>query len=503
MQRITVFKLHELIKSLKKGEKRSFKLFAKKYNKDSDVFYIQVFDYLDKTEVVDREKFKKKFDSIKGLSGIQHYLYNQILKSLRLQKSQKNIDLILMEGLGDIEVLVEKELIYAAKEKLEDLLELAKLHDKVFYIPLIHYWWFKLETSKFHYRDVDLLTLEASMKRYQDSISILNQYSLYQRSTGRLMFYLTDQNSRQAFDLANEMDKKLPIHDVNNTGFSLFTAIEELQLRRFLSAILRKPKKTYHYAKQLSSLLKQQPKGVLETYKPYYFGALSSQMTYAPNIDVIIPILKEFKDNPVGITNNLSLLIILTQMDVYLLSGTLETSYQYILEIAPSLEKLKKTTPSSNFGIWHYKVAIYYYATKNYKKSLEIIQEHLDNKNIDQLVKNAALLLKIVIYYEEEEYIILSSFLNNFRRYLRKNDALLFFEKEFLSLMMKLINSPKSEHKQFLSSFREGIRIHLTTAENHEKEILVLFNYMGWLDSQIDQSSFQQLYFRHVGNIPF
>ncbi|WP_052599938.1 hypothetical protein [Aureispira sp. CCB-QB1] len=503
MQRITVFKLHELIKSLKKGEKRSFKLFTKKYSKNKEAFYIQVFDYLDKVELVDREKFKKKFQAVKGLSGIQQHLYNQILKSLKLQKTQNNIDSILIEGLGDIGVLREKGLIHAAKEKLEDLLNLAQLHDQIFYVPILYHWWFSLETSKFHYRDVELSTLDENIKKFRASVAILDKYQMYQTNTGRMMFYLMEQNSRQVWDIAVDMDKTLPAYAMTAEATSLSVIVVELQLRRLLMAVLRQPQRIYQYARQLTSVLKQYPEAVLETYQPYYHAALMSQMTYAPTVEAVIPILEEMKNSSMCVTNNLSLVIILTEMDVYLTTGQLEASYQYMVEQTPVIESLKKTIPPSNFGIWYYKIAIYYYATQNYAVALKTIDEYLDNKNIDQIIKYFALLLKIIIYYEEEEYILLASFLNNFRRHLRKNENLLFFEKTLISLMVKLIKTPKIEHKPLLINFKKELIEYLKKAANHEKEMLTYFNYIEWLDNQISQTPFRQLYFRHVGNISF
>lgn len=58
MNRINTVKLHRLILSLKKEEKCFFKLFTKKQHQKEDIFYLKIFDYLDKLETVDRDKPK-------------------------------------------------------------------------------------------------------------------------------------------------------------------------------------------------------------------------------------------------------------------------------------------------------------------------------------------------------------------------------------------------------------------------------------------------------------
>lgn len=58
--------LFQLIKSLKKSEKRNFKLYAKRNSAAEDLKIIQLFDALDKMEQYDEDVLLRKNPSIKN-----------------------------------------------------------------------------------------------------------------------------------------------------------------------------------------------------------------------------------------------------------------------------------------------------------------------------------------------------------------------------------------------------------------------------------------------------
>ena len=82
--------LFQLIKSLKKSEKRNFKLFAKRNSATDDLKSVLLFDALDKMENYEEAVLLKKNKSISKaqLSNMNANLYKLILSSLRLIKDK-------------------------------------------------------------------------------------------------------------------------------------------------------------------------------------------------------------------------------------------------------------------------------------------------------------------------------------------------------------------------------------------------------------------------------
>lgn len=504
---MNISKLHQVIKSLSKEEKRSFKLSAQKYSSSKRSSYLEVFDYLDKHPTLDKQKFKAKFKDIKGLSGVQNYLYKQLLKSLRTQtRTQENVSITLAEGLVELEILHKKGLVYLAKEKQEELLELAELHDQINFLPLLYDWWFKLENSKFQYYQVDEASMQQHTTKYQQILQTLQLYGSYKIHTGEALFALKDQNSRQVYATFQTLKKNLPTYQTLSHYTSLSTQISNWSLRRFIAAVLRNIPELYQHAQAITNRLEQLPEEVQQSFINFYQYALGTQMRYAPSLDKLYELLQVFTGNPNKLMRtdphqHLSTLI--TQVDWYLLSRKFEAIAPFLIEIAPDIAKIKSLTPKSSFMLWHYRMVLYHYSIQQYEQALAIIDLQLIQKEVDDLFRINALLIKMIIYYEEEAFMLLASFLNNFRRFLSRHDALLLFERKLLSLMNKLVKLPKSEHKAIMQVFKDELTQYLKTAPKHEKEALTFFNYMGWLDSQINQTEFETLYYRHVGLIPY
>ena len=98
--------LFELIKSLNKGEKKSFTLFANYYS-EGDKSHIRLFELMDAQKEYDEEKIKLLFkkEKIKSpLSRVKNYLLEIILKSLRFHHSGKTVDSQIRTLIADADI---------------------------------------------------------------------------------------------------------------------------------------------------------------------------------------------------------------------------------------------------------------------------------------------------------------------------------------------------------------------------------------------------------------
>lgn len=109
--------LFQLIKSLNKGDRRNFKLFARL--QDGDKKYIQLFDAIDKQNKYDEKKLLKQFEGerfTKQFSVAKNYLYNYILKTLDIFHQDKPSQLRIL--IHKIEILMGKNLYDQAQKLL-------------------------------------------------------------------------------------------------------------------------------------------------------------------------------------------------------------------------------------------------------------------------------------------------------------------------------------------------------------------------------------------------
>ncbi len=140
MSNRSVDALFQLIHSLQKGEKRSFKLYIKRNSANEDLKIIQLFDAIDGMADYDESIVLKKLPSIKKqqLSNIKAHLYRQILVSLRLLRNDENIDIQLHEQLDFAKILYNKGLYLQSLRILEKAKEVAHhYHQDSFLIQII------------------------------------------------------------------------------------------------------------------------------------------------------------------------------------------------------------------------------------------------------------------------------------------------------------------------------------------------------------------------------
>ena len=86
--------LFQLIRSLSKAEKRSFKIYAMR-NSSEEAKFIQLFDAIDKSKEYSEEHLIHKLDGIKkhNFPILKAHLYRQLLTSIRLNYTNHNIDI--------------------------------------------------------------------------------------------------------------------------------------------------------------------------------------------------------------------------------------------------------------------------------------------------------------------------------------------------------------------------------------------------------------------------
>ena len=102
--------LIRFIQSLSKSEKRSFKLYATRNSSSDDLKFLQLFDFIEKTDHYSDELALKKLKEIKKsqLSNLKAHLYKQLLTSLRLQYLSRRTDSEIRENIDSAQVLYRK-----------------------------------------------------------------------------------------------------------------------------------------------------------------------------------------------------------------------------------------------------------------------------------------------------------------------------------------------------------------------------------------------------------
>lgn len=143
MSTTTTESLVNLIHSLTKAEKRSFKLYATRNSSSQDELkFLQLFDFIDKNTQYSDELADQKLKSIKKsqLSNIKAHLYKQILTSLRLQYISHHIEIEIRETIDYATVLYQKAFYHQALKILDKAKLLAmKANSSILSLEIVEF----------------------------------------------------------------------------------------------------------------------------------------------------------------------------------------------------------------------------------------------------------------------------------------------------------------------------------------------------------------------------
>ena len=135
--------LFRLIRSMSKSEKGYFKKFSSLHVIGKQNNYIRLFDAIDTQQEYNEAAVKKTFKNevfIKQLTATKNYLYNLILKSMRIYRSAESPEMQLKDVISDAEILFEKELFTDCETRLEKARRLSEENHFIDFLPYILRW---------------------------------------------------------------------------------------------------------------------------------------------------------------------------------------------------------------------------------------------------------------------------------------------------------------------------------------------------------------------------
>src|SRR5690348_17028456 len=134
--------LFQLIKSLKREEKRQFKLYLKQNSDHAELKIARLFDAIDKMESYDETVLLKKIKTIhkRQLSNIKAQLYKKILMSLRQLRTEIFPDVQLHEQLDYARLLYNKGLYIQSLKLLQGIKEQASaIHQHAIVLEILDF----------------------------------------------------------------------------------------------------------------------------------------------------------------------------------------------------------------------------------------------------------------------------------------------------------------------------------------------------------------------------
>lgn len=491
---------------MRRGEKRSFNLFAKRYEKEHDTGKTRLFELINSSKDFEEKNIKKQFSKkqdIKHLPVIAHQLFQLLLSSIREHAGKEYAEVQISKMMDDALLLYHRGIFQEAKNQIIKAKQLAYQIDFYHSLPQI----LALEI-KIQERLLNLKELKKYKEHYwaekEKVLNILQNELEYGKLSDNIYFVY-----RQHRLAGNEKDKQR--YHVLMTHSLLQTPDTALSLNA---------KGTYHtihliYYNAIQDFEKAQKHifDLIELYEnnlQYLRFKIESYLIINNNAMVISLRLKDYINLFKRIEKLRLLLTHFPKLEALYQQRIFETTYStelsyYIekgkvkegLELIPFIEGGLKKFPLKGISIDRYLgisigIAIIYFFDKQLDESKKWIDKiiALEKEKTGLQIVSYAKILDLMLHYEWGNFLFLQNYISTVRQFLKRHQQLFLFENGLIKLLKKLSQAiTDTERQQIITHYL--METDDTQSKNHFLQTHLKVHL--WLKSLVEHQSFSHI----------
>jgi hypothetical protein len=488
--------LFQLIKSLKKSEKRNFKLYVKRNSSAEDLKIIQLFDALDGMDVYDEMQLLKKNKKIakQQLSNIKAHLYHEILSSLRLIKNENNIDIQLHEQLDFARILYNKGMYLQSLKTLDKIKEYAEQNNQLTFLLQVLFFEKKIEALHITRSMQDRADqLAGEVDKTNKRLSIIGNLS--NLSLQLYSWYIKNGHARNKNDeeaVQKFFEYRLTANNENGSGF-----YEKLYLYQSYCwyAFIRQDFLLYYRYSQKWVDLFEKEKFMIEIETTHYIkgmhnllGAHFDLQNYKKFLETLNE-FEKFSESDIVIQNNNNLIqtfiyLNISRINKHFIEGTFTEGKKSVPEILEKLDEYQLYIDRHRVLVFYYKFASLYFGSADYETAIDYLNKIINWKvDLRTDLQCYSRLLHLIAHYELENYQLLEYLIKSVYRFMAKMGNLGVVEEEiFIFLRHSFKLSPKQlkpEFEQLLDKMKKLEKNPFATRAFSYLDII------SWLESKI------------------
>jgi tetratricopeptide (TPR) repeat protein len=487
--------LHQLVRSMSATEKRYFKLYSSKYQKDKN--YQDLFEIVNSLEKYDENVVLRKLNKKISPSKFQfekNYLYNVILKSLNEFHAEISIESKIDEINKNIEILEKKGLYQQAFKLINKAVKLAEKYQC--FSPLVRTYALEQDIyEKLQKHDAIFASIEKSKQLFKTLSVIENYRELSVQVSYKNTLYRTTQNEKHLKDIESSIGSRikgvdieeLPYHAKMNVNFS----------KARYHGLRGEVELSMKYFKEMLDLFEEYPAIIQLDPEDYLiaFGNYAMCMIDLKRYDELlknIQNLRALKDN-LGVKNSdyhqayFFFFTNLYELSIYNKIGRLSEAIQVAQNFEDHIEAHQKFMPKTVIFNTYKELSMSYFLKKDYHLALKYINLIMQ----DELSKYSwGHIYYIIVHFELGNEIIISSLINSSKRLLKNQGRLLPVDELVLSLLKELLKSkkPKKDICQKYLKKMKSIKIDAST-----KTSIDYFDVITWVKSKVQSIPLHEL----------
>ncbi|HVZ98040.1 MAG TPA: hypothetical protein VG847_14255 [Chitinophagaceae bacterium] len=489
--------LFQLIKSLEKSEKRHFKLYIKRSSSKQDLKIVRLFDAMDKQSEYDERQLLKSLSDITKpqLSNLKAHLYKQLLASLRLLKTNDNIDLKLSEHLDNARLLYNKGLKIQSLHILEKAKELAKANQKMNFLVQVISLEKKIETLH-----ITRSTLEKTQTLSEEAAEISAHIDRVTRLSNLALllyrWYVKNGHARNEQDEEGIREFFRNYLPEKTEGITDFYELLYLYQSYCWYAFIRQDFLMYYrYSQKWIDLFAANPVMIAVETGHYVKGmhTLLNAHFDLRNFRQFDETLKQFeeyaKTQIANVHDNFRIHTFVyingAKLNKHLMEGTFAEGLAAVPEIVEKLKEYELFIDHHRILVFNYKIASLYFGAGNYSAAIDYLHKIIHNNHSDLRLdlQSYARLIHLLCHFELGNEEILESLTKSVYRFMAKMKNLTVVEEEIFKFLRHSTKLRPKELKPELKQFLDKIK-HLEK-NRFETRAFAYLDIISWVESKV------------------
>ncbi len=496
--------LFQLVKSLKKSEKRNFKLYVKRNTASEDLKIIYLFDALDKMDTYDEAGLlmKNKRLSKQQLSNIKAHLYKQILSSLRLIRGENDIVVQLHEQLDYAEILYNQGLYLQSLKVLDRIKEYARDYHQYSYMLETLFFEQKIEALHITRSMQDRAgKLAAEMQEVNEKIRLAGSLSsLSLQLYGWYIQHGVARNEKDEIAVKEFFESKLPQRMPALNGF--YENLYLYQCYSWFAFIGQDFLSYYRYTHRWVEIFDKDPRMIpIET--AHYIkgmhnllGAHFDLLNYPKFLETLNRFENFFYSEAVQENDNNRIqtfvYLHIAKINKHFIDGTFSEGLTLLPFIEDKLKEYEIYLDRHRILVFYYKFASLYFGSGDYENTIKYLNKIINWKmDLRTDLQCYSRLLHLIAHYELGNDNLLEYLIKSVYRFMAKMENLSLVEEEIFSFLRKSFKwSPKALKPEF-SKLLERLKTY--EKNRFETRAFVYLDIISWLESKIREVPVQQI----------
>ena len=494
-------KLFRLVHSLSGSEKRYFKLFAGKEEKNSK--YLRLFDAIEAQEAFDEEALKQAVYGAAAIEGrkyseLKAYLYDLILKSLQGYDERSSIDFRLKGMLQSVRVLYKRSQFDDCKDLLAKTRKLARKYEQFNTLVEVLNW-----EKAIAYAQTDIAFLDRELPRIeseeQRALEHLQNIAAYRNIFLQLLTSLRKDASLRSAVQTSALRQILE-HPLLSSEEKAGTHRARVLYHRIYSLYYFSQKDFGHFyrtSRRLLDLMESQPHFLQEDMSEY-ISALSN-LTFScgwlkkyGEVEECLRKFRKIRPNTLDDELKIHRQYYMNKLGFYIVKGDFEEGLRVLEEHQQEVRRFDDAAFRKNTFFFQYFYICF--GSGDFSRALEYLNEWLNlSGNIERKdLQSLARILNLIVHFEMGNSMLLDSLVRSTYRFLKKQEHVREYERRVLNFIR---NSQKwtsrKESRQAYQLLKEDLAGLFQSKE--EGAMLELFDITAWIDSKIEDKPFAQV----------